>query len=265
VPNSKRLCILGTAPSWRDAPFDDPSFEIWAINDSWTLPLPRVDAWFDLHPLDHLYFRPVSDRVVYAEDVPHGHYVRPHGHLEKLQEMARTIPVWLQADPPDGWPPNAQRLPIEILEEKFGTYWASGPSYEIALALHLGFTEIHIYGIHLETEHEYREQRPNFEYLLGVARGMGVKVVMADAAPLLKHGWRYGYESKPSPHPAKRILAKARHEKASIISALAARSFLDRGLGLKDRLMRVQALEHDCERRLSQRTPVVVQAANLEA
>lgn len=266
---SKRVCILGTAPSWRQCPFDDPTLEIWALNDAWTMGIPRVDRWFELHPLDHLHFRPVGQRVVYAEDVPHGYYVRPQGHLEKLQEMARTIPVYLQSAPPQGWPVNAHQLDKAAIEaalaQKLGDavpfqYWASGPSYEIALAILEGYTEIQVWGIHLETEAEYREQRPNFEHLLGIARGLGIKVVMAPSSPLLKHGWQYAYQPKPTPHPAKALLRRVQHDKSKVLGALAGLKRWQPRAHLVDQAHRLEARERDCFRALQYRAPVVIQA-----
>jgi hypothetical protein len=244
-------------------PWDDPTLEMWWLNDAWTLLLDpsvpgvkRVDRWFELHPLDRFYFRPINQRVIYAHDVPYGCYVRPQGHLEKLQEMARTIPVYLQQEPPKGWPPNAKRLPFEQLRERFGDYWASGPSYEVALAIMEGASEIQIWGIHLATEHEYREQRPNFEYLLGIARGLGIKIVMAKESPVLKHGWQYALEPKPAIHPAKMKLFEVRQAKSDLLVQMARTP----SRSAADRLRRLEAQEMVCLMTMQHREPVVIQA-----
>lgn len=247
----KRVAIVGTAPSWKQCPWDDPGLEIWSLNDAWTLNLPRISRWFELHPLDHLHYRKRENRVVYAEDVPHGFYVRPEGHLEWLQEQARTIPVYLQDAPPQGWPVNAQRFPLEAMETMFGTYWASGPSYMVALAIAEGFQEIQIWGIHLETEQEYRDQKSNFEHILGIARGKGIKVVMAEASPVMKHGWKYGYEPKPRPLPAKELLLKTRNDLSLVMQQLAASPRFRSKAAAEDRLRRLRALEQDCIQTIS--------------
>lgn len=252
----KRIAIVGTAESWKRCPWDDPTLEIWGLNDAYTLGFTRVDRWFDLHPLDRFYFRPLNQRVVYAHDVPYGCYVRPQGHLEKLQEMARTIPVYLQQTPPPGWPPNARRLPVEQLRAAFGEYWASGPSYEVALAILEGATEIQIWGIHLSTEAEYREQRPNFEYLLGIARGRGITIVMADESPVLKHGWQYGFQPKPPMHPAKMKLIHVRQAKSDLLLRMGTHP----SRGTADRLRRLDAMEMDCVRAMQQREPITIVA-----
>ena len=228
----KKCAIVGTAGSWTDAPWDDLSVEIWALNDAYMCRdaqgkgMRRASRWYELHPLEKMWFRPKDKREVYAHDVPAGHYVRPDGHLEWLKTQAMTIPVFLQGAPPEDWPVNAQRFPLEAVVERFGEYWASGPSYMVAHAMLEGYTEIAIYGIHLSTQAEYLEQRPNFEHLLGIARGMGIKVHMAKSSPVLKHPWRYGYEPKPVPvvpatlAEARKEIATVRKEKGELVTQL---------------------------------------------
>lgn len=252
---SKRVAIVGTAPSWQDTPWHDTTLEIWSLNDAYLCRdargqgFQRIDRWFELHPLDKLYYRKPEQRVVFAEDVPPGHYVRPTGHIDWLKQQAKTIPVYLQQTPPDGWPPNARRFPIEEVKARFGEYWASGPSYMVALAILEGFTEIHIYGIHLATQHEYIEQRPQFEHLLGVAQGLGIRIVMSEKSPLLRHKWQYGYQPKPQAviHPAHAQAQKAHAERAKLLKQIAELPWWQSKAPLVDRMRRLKALEEDAQ------------------
>jgi hypothetical protein len=176
--------------------------------------------------------------------------------------------VWLQNDPPKDWPANARKFPKAELEAIYGAYWASGPSYQLAHLMARGVKELHVYGIHLATEHEYREQRPNFEMLLGRFLGRELKVVTRDkrryyegtdtllvlpeSCPLLMHGWQYGYEPKPQPHPAKLQLAKLQHEQGKLAKALVmAPRWANKGPQV-DRLQRIEALMHDCQMQIAQ-------------
>ena len=235
---AKRVAIIGTAGSWVDTPWNDPSLECWSLNDGYMcrdakgLGFQRISRWYELHPLDKMWFRPRDAKVVYANQVPKGAYVRPEGHLEWLKTQAQTIPVYLQGEPPAGWPVNAKRFPIEEIESRFGKYWgdqpywASGPSYMVAQAILEGATEIAVYGIHLSTQAEYLEQRPNFEHILGIAKGLGVKVTMAKSSPLLKHPWKYGYEPKPIQvvppqiESARKELQQVRQERSTLSQQL---------------------------------------------
>lgn len=190
----KRIAIIGTAPSWRATPWDDPTLEIWCLNDFHVLNAPRATRWFDLHPLDKLYFRDPAKRKVFAGDVPAGFFVRPTGHLEWLRRQ--TIPVYVQDAAALG-SPNAVTFPKAEIEAKFGRHFASSPAWMIGLALLEGVTELHIYGIHLATEWEYLKQKPNMTFLLGLAAGMGVKVVLPKGCPLLAESHQYAYEEDP--------------------------------------------------------------------
>ena len=253
----KRVAIVGTAPSWKQAPFADPSIEIWGLNDGYACRdaqgrgLPRADRWFELHPLNHMYFRDLHQRVIYDKDVPKGFYVRPKGHLEWLADQSKRIPVYLQGHPPLGFGPNAQRFPIESVEAEFGSYWAAGPSYEIALAILEGFTEIQVWGIHLSTEQEYIDQRPNFEHLLGIARGRGIKVVMAEQSPVLKHGWKYAYEPRPQ-KPVDPILVQIRQikERRATVTAQLMKAPT---AATRDLLRRIDAQETDLRMQLARK------------
>ncbi len=229
--SQKRVAIVGTAETWLQTPWDDPGLEIWLLNDCYNAgPIPRASRWYDLHPFDQMYFRPKdSGKFVDVSEIPPGkHYIRPHNHLEFLKKTAESIPVFVQAVP-EGWPPNAQRFPIEPVMEFMRarpdqkSYIASSPAMEIAQAALEGYTEIHIYGIHLATEHEYREQRPNFEWLLGRLTERGINIVLPEACPILKHSHVYGYESKPRPKAmdAQKQLAKLSKRHQEIVQQLA--------------------------------------------
>lgn len=200
---SKRCAIVGTAPSWNKTPWDDPGMVIKTLNDGYTLGVPRLSEHYDLHPFDKMWFRPKWKTTFREGDIPEGVYVRPEGHLEWLQERAKTIPVWLQADPPHDWALNAKRFPFEDVAKWLKArpdqeaYIASSPVQMLAHAVLEGYTEIHIYGIHLATMGEYIDQRPNMEWAMAKAEGAGVNIVIPPECPLLKHSHVYGREPKP--------------------------------------------------------------------
>ena len=250
-----RICIVGTAESWTQAPWDDPTIEIWGLNDMYCLGPKRIDRWFELHPLDKMLFRKANQKIV-MEQIPHGWFVRPEGHIEWLKRFAKTNPVYLQSDPDASWPVNAKRFPIEQVEQVFGGYWASGPSYMVALAILEQVSEIQIFGIHLATEAEYREQRSNFEHLLGIARGRGIKVVMAESSPVLKHPWRYAYDEKPvRPANPYEVEWKATQKEIKQLTEALIRwpAGKDKSKAL-DRLARLRIVELDIQQQLAKRS-----------
>jgi len=219
-----------------------------------------------------MWFRDPRTKIVDPRHVPEGHFIRPQGHLEWLKAQAVTIPVWLQQDPPAGWPVNAKRLPVEALEAKYGAYWASGPAYMLLHLYDRGFREFQIYGIHLATEHEYREQRPNFEFLVGRLLGAevtqtvdgrnriyqganGVRVVLPVECPILQHGWKYAYEPKPKgqPNPYKDELKAVQKEKTALIEALVYWPVGKDKSQQVERLQRLSIIEMDIQQQLAKR------------
>lgn len=214
-PLLKRCAIIGTAPSWKQCPWQDTSMEKWGLNDGYLLGIPHADRWYDLHPTYQMSFRPSGQRVVPPQQVAVGAYLRPEGHLDWLR--TRPIPVYLPQARPD-WP-TSRTFPKDEILAFFAPHWplrhhkdgtiAPGPDYEVStpawMLMHAiveGYQEIYVYGIHLATQWEYIEQRPNFEWLLGLARGLtGAKIVLPAAAPICKARYRYAFEPKADiPH-----------------------------------------------------------------
>jgi hypothetical protein len=258
---TKRVCILGTAESWTEAPWDDPTIEIWGLNDGYSARDPkgmtpkRIDQHFDLHPIDRMWFRPKNKTTFHPGEIPEGVFVRPEGHLEWLKKQAQTIPVWLQADPPEGWPVNAKRFPYEAVKAFLrarpdqDAYIASSPSMMLAHAILQGKTEIHIYGIHLATQHEYIKQRPQFEHLLGRAMERGIAIHLPKSCPLLKHTHVYGYEPEPQrpDKDAVQRMKKAQREFSTLTIKLANWPRWKSKRAELARLARVQAEMKDAE------------------
>lgn len=189
----KRIAIVGTASTWKDTPWDDAGLEIASLNDAYMLGIPRANWWFDLHPFHQMVFKPKGQKVVDASQVPPGAYLRPEGHLEWLQ--SRPYPVYLQSARPD-WP-TSRTFPRAALEAKYGGYFASSPAWMLAWAMEEGYQEIHIYGIHLATQWEYVHQRPNLEWLMGIALQKGHQLVLPARCPLMKSRHAYAFEAKP--------------------------------------------------------------------
>jgi hypothetical protein len=205
----KRCAIVGTAQSWKQTPWHDATLEVWCLNDAYLIGVPKADRWYDLHPLHQMHFRGGSELVVSAKEVPVGSYVRPQGHLDWLR--SRPIPVYLAEARPDF--PTSKAFPTQAVLDYFAPYWpmrlqrdgsitagkdyeVSTPSWMLMQAIMEGYQEIHIYGIHLATQWEYLQQRPNFEFLLGIAAGKGIKIVLPQSTPICRGAYRYAFDPK---------------------------------------------------------------------
>jgi hypothetical protein len=141
----------------------------------------------------------------------------------------RGFPVYLQ-QAPKGWA-NAKEFPFKELEQKFGSYFSSTPAWMLAWMLAEGYREIHIYGIHLATEWEYIHQRPNMEFLIGMALAQGVQFVIPDKSSLLKGRHKYALEHKPDLEleRVQRRMALIKDEGARLQKRLAGLSWYARG------------------------------------
>lgn len=178
----RKIAIVGFAESWKEAPFDDPTVEIWGLNELWKY-LPRWTRWFELHDADTL--------GVTKRDLTEGEQRR---HLDWLTKQPADKPIYMQPQFCDGRFPGAVPYPLDAMSERFGRYFTSSIGYMLALAISEGATWIGLYGVDLASDTEYPQQRPNAEYFVGLARGMGITVEIAKASALLKAGHIYGYE-----------------------------------------------------------------------
>lgn len=175
VGGKKKICIVGFAPGREDAPFDDPGFEFWGVNEIYMAPdVKKTDVLFELHD-----YKWIKEGKRYKD------------HLKWLQDQ-RKIPLFMQQHYDDI--PNSIPFPRKALEDAYGAYFTNTISWQIALATHIKVDEIHLYGVNMATDIEYQSQRPSCEYYIGLARGKGIKVYIPPESDLLKAFYSYGFE-----------------------------------------------------------------------
>lgn len=183
VKKYRKVALVGSASaSLHRVPWQDMDLEIWGLG--WRK-MKRCDLYFEMHTLD------LSKRGAL-----------PPNYLQYLSQLG--APIFLQAINQNI--PNSLRYPIEEVIKRLGPgldpnangdYFSSSIGYMLAYAILLGVDEIQIYGIDLLCDDEYGYQRPNAEYLIGVARGLGIKVLIPEESALCKFDHRYGYEEPP--------------------------------------------------------------------
>ena len=178
----KKVAVLGFTDSWKAAPFSDPSWEIWGLNELYMM-IPRWTRWFELHT-----------RSVYEADKN-----RTNDHIYALRAM--TCPVYMHQHYDDI--PMSVAYPLNEIARAFPSpaegsrpYLTNSISYMLALAIYENFQEIMIAGVDMAHDTEYGTQRPSCEYYIGIAQGRGVKVTMPPECELLKTDFLYGYEQE---------------------------------------------------------------------
>lgn len=190
VPKRKKVALIGFASnSLHLVPWTDPAFEIWGMNQGHLNFKRRADRWFEMHMPEA-----TAD-------------VRDPAYLDFL----KTCPVPIYMIQRYDEYPNSIRFPIEDALRLAGRdYFMSSVSYMIATAIMEGFTEIHLYGINLAIGDEYFYEKPNAEWWIGKAEGMGIRVYVPQASSLLKQYRRYGYHVDARPSQSLKVLVQAR-------------------------------------------------------
>jgi hypothetical protein len=182
---TNKVAIVGFAPTWKDAPFGDESWEIWGINDLYKylqrIPNGRANRWFEIH-----------SRYSPSKNKP--------DHIGWLQKAPIPIYMWEHYDDIPGSFPYPYREIVKWLEEKGSNgsrYFTNQISWMMALAWYEGFEEIGVYGVNMATDSEYGHQRPSCEYLIGKMEQAGVRVTLPAECDLLKPpgGHLYGFET----------------------------------------------------------------------
>ena len=178
IPKRDKVAIMGFATSSRSlAPFDDPSYEVWTLNQLYRH-VPRCTRHFDIHRNWE------EDNV---EGTDHRGWIKEAGEA--------GIPTYMVEHHPDM--PSTVQYPIDAVIEDVGCdYFTSTVAYEVALAVAEGFKEIALFGIDLIVGTEYDVQKANLEFHLGRAHGMGINVRIPPQSALLAQSHRYGYQKK---------------------------------------------------------------------
>lgn len=157
-----KVAIIGLSPATHDlAPWCDPTWQKWGLpwdEGYWC----RMDRLFEMHDM----------RLLESE-----HCKRPDGYFDRLKECQ----PYMQTDSEFG-----KAYPFDEVAKTTGYYWNSSIAYAMAMAIHEGAEEIGLYGVDMKGDDEYGYQKPNMEYLVGLAIGRGIKVHVPDASPLLK-------------------------------------------------------------------------------
>ena len=156
------IAIIGLSPTTHDqAPFHDPDWEVWGL--PWDEGYWRYyDRLFEMHDM----------RLIEQENSR-----RPKDYLARLQEI--EVPIYMQKQ----YYNNVTAYPFDSVCTK---YFNSSIGYMLALAISENADTIGVFGVDMKGDDEYGYQKPNIEYLLGMAIGMGIKVIVPEESPLLK-------------------------------------------------------------------------------
>lgn len=186
-----KVAIIGTGPDRDGAPFHDPEWCVWALNE---IPQPSLTRHFELHPMN----------VQSAADLVGLSRIGQPCYVLDLEDAKRARGASLvsggrQHDLLFRGVPNPVRFPLERVRLQGSRFHATDYftctfAYQVALALDEGFDEVGLWGVGLYngTARERLIERACVDYWLGVLDGRGVKV--AYRSLLSQHEYPYGYD-----------------------------------------------------------------------
>jgi len=161
----KKLAIVGSHPETREnAPYQNEEFEIWLYNEAPQKPetYKRWTQSFQMHKPE-----------VYTSET---NWVNKD-HWSWLQQDHGDNVIWMMDV--DERVPNSKKYPLEeILSMVPYRYLRSTPAMALALAIHLGYEHIELYGNELSSNTEYGYQAVNFAFWIGFAHGRGIDLRM---------------------------------------------------------------------------------------
>lgn len=194
-----KVAIIGYTPHRDLAPWgpEHGDWELWMLNDLYLQKPPPFDPkrvrWFALHPWDQKGVD--GNPAMYSVD---------RAHTQALQALIKQgARVYLKEERPEL--PGAVAFPYEQIYQHFAgklaadlKYFTNTISFQLALAIMEGATEIGIYGVDMMTggkgaiNNEYGYQRPSCEYWIAAAEFSGIKVHLPTQSDLLKSAYVYG-------------------------------------------------------------------------
>lgn len=175
------LCILGTASSLPQAPWEDETIEFWGVSPVLAREdTKRLDRAFEMHPR------------------------RYWGEPQVLQRLTDFDgPVYMQAHNDEV--PNSVAYPYDEVREMFylpvmgeNLFVTNTITWMLLLAIYEGYRDIMLFGIHMAHETEYGYQQASCSWALGILHGMKLKgdpvhLQIANDSELLTARYEYGY------------------------------------------------------------------------
>lgn len=172
----RQVAIIGLSKSTHDdAPWFEQSWERWGLpwDEGYYAALDRA---FEMHDLSLI--RSKASR-------------RPYDYEQRLREL--ECPLFMQDHYEEIQ--NSLRYPYEDVSKVTGYYFNSSIGYMLAMAIQERVGRIGIWGVDMASDDEYGYQRPNAEYMIGLAKGLGIDVYIPEKCGLTKfqgNGIKFG-------------------------------------------------------------------------
>lgn len=169
-----KVLILGTIKTWKEAPLDDSTWEVWGMNQFWDWWGQYATRWFEIHPVSVMVYEGWK-KYNWLTKCPIPVYMKKH-----YVNIPSSIPY-----------------PINDVSKGLMKIFSSTFCYQLALAIHENFKTIGIYGVDFSRD-SLRERFIEWRgilYWIGVATGRGIKIQFPDKGEnALGHHYLYGLD-----------------------------------------------------------------------
>ena len=182
----RRVAIVGAGLDRLRAPYGDPAWCVWALNEIWQ---PAFTRHWEMHPM----------RVQSLLDL---------AALAKIQEPCYVLDLETSRE----FVPNPVRYPLERALALAGRrYFTCTFAYQLALVALEGFEEVGLWGVQLYwgTPRERLVEAACTEYWLGFLQGRGVRVTQD--SDLARQDQLYGYDYDSEVRAVNGQVADLRH------------------------------------------------------
>ena len=214
----QKIAIVGFTEHKTLAPFENPDFEIWGLNDLY-LDLPRVPdnrlRWFQVHAFEQVVGQSQPSALDFRRGPPHP---RDPNHLNWLKDAQRRFPLYLLEPRPEL--PQAEVLDQEAMFAYFGLhyrdahgnpmdgfkYFTNTISWMLGKAIMelcpdpngplVAGASVGVWGVDMMMGggpgSEYGYQRPSCEFFIAWAMAKGIEFLLPKESDLLKTAFQYG-------------------------------------------------------------------------
>lgn len=176
-----KIALIGSAPSSiRQAPYHDPSWQIWGCSPGayGVVPKGRSNVWWELHAYEpgQPWFSPE-----YCQ------FLHDHPCVMVAEERSEI--------------PNGKTLPVQELIDKYSAYFfTSSVAWMMATAIEMGATKIGLWGVDMAASEEYEAQRAGLHFFAMIARQKGIEVGVPKTSDLFRPRFLYGIDEIKHSH-----------------------------------------------------------------
>ena len=240
----KKVALVGTAPSGRSAPFNDPSWEIWGCGLRAEY-VTRATRWFELHRLD-------GEPPEWAAE------------WRRLVSLWEDTELWMfYPEPALSKKPVIELNPAPLVARYGSFFMTSTFSWMMAQAMEEGAEAIGLWGVDMEYGTEYRQQRTGLRHFIELAKLVGI-----DVQRVVTSGIAY----EPIPYPMWQddpILAKNKLRQKVISENKETADFTSRTMeiklqqyeGARQEMQTLLHSEHTAVRELAEKRSVALERA----